>query len=60
MFRLGAIATGGRMFPSHNLSFANNTLVGCMSGSWKPERSGYFQCSPVLLGWGYQFGLSPL
>jgi hypothetical protein len=30
MFRLGAIATGGRMIPSGNLSFTKTTMVGWM------------------------------
>jgi hypothetical protein len=39
MFRLGAIATGGKMIPSGNLSFAKMTSVGWMSGS-KPKNLG--------------------
>jgi hypothetical protein len=31
VFRLGAIATGGRMIPSGNLSFGKRTLIGWMS-----------------------------
>jgi hypothetical protein len=33
MIRLGAVATGGRMIPSGNLSFVNRILVEWMSGS---------------------------
>jgi hypothetical protein len=33
LFRLGAIATDGRMIQSGNLSFTKGTLVGWMSGS---------------------------
>jgi hypothetical protein len=33
MFRLGAIATGGKVNPSGNLFFMKRTMVGWMSGS---------------------------
>jgi uncharacterized protein YqgC (DUF456 family) len=33
MFRLGFIATGGRMIPSCNFSFAKRTMVGWMRES---------------------------
>jgi hypothetical protein len=39
MFTLGAIATGGDMNPSGNLSYKKITLVGWMSGSWT-QRDG--------------------
>jgi hypothetical protein len=34
LFRLRAIAAGGRMIPSGHFSFTKRTLVGWMSGSW--------------------------
>jgi hypothetical protein len=39
MFRLGAIATGGNMNTSGNLSFTKRSLVGWMSGRER-ERDG--------------------
>jgi hypothetical protein len=39
MFRLGAVATGGKKNPSGNLSFKKTTFVGCMSGS-SSQRDG--------------------
>jgi hypothetical protein len=47
MFRLGAVAAGGRMTPSCILSFAKRNLFGRMSGSWTQKLWECFDWRPL-------------